>query len=86
MPITERQSDKPSDQPSGDAEFQRWFAEQDPFGNTKAERQIREPKAAQARVPASGVFRFGVAIPVFIFVLAVLALAFVAGVMLRSLH
>jgi hypothetical protein len=79
-------TDKPSAETSGDAEFQRWFAEQDPFGNSKTAQQTREPKTAKARIPASGIFRFGVALPAVILIVGFLALAFVAGTMLRSLH
>lgn len=85
MPITEKQSDKPSDQPSGDAEFQRWFAEQDPFGNSKSDRQTDEPKNSKGRLPASGMSRFGIGLAVVFLILGVLAVAFFIGVA-RSFH
>jgi hypothetical protein len=71
-------TDKPSAESSGDAEFQRWFAEQDPFGNAKAE-QNQRTKTAKKGVPATGVFRFGIALPVIVVVVVVLTFAFVAG-------
>ena len=79
-------TDKPSAGPSGDAEFQRWFAEQDPFGNSKEKRQIEKEQDAQGRPSTPRVFRFGVALPAAVVIVGVLALAFVAGTMIRGLH
>jgi hypothetical protein len=80
-------TDKPSDSPSGDAEFQRWFAEQDPFGTTKAEQKLVQKKTApKGGIPKTGIFRFGIALPAAILVLAVLTMAFIAGVAIQSFH
>jgi hypothetical protein len=73
-----------TDEPSGDAAFERWFAEQDPFGNSKEKRPKEQAKTLQARPPASGPFRLGIVLPVL--VVAILVLAFVSGVVLRSLQ
>jgi hypothetical protein len=80
-------TDKPSGGASGDAEFQRWFAEQDPFGNTKAEPQKKQADNAPPRVRASWSSRFGIALlPALLLILGAMALAFAAGSLLRSLH
>ena len=85
-PPAEAEKNAKTDKPSGDAAFNRWFAEQDPFGNSKEKRQTEQPKTAQARPAASGLLRFGIALPVLVLILAVLGFAFVAGVALRSMH
>ena len=75
-------TDKPSVEPSGDAEFQRWFAEQDPFGTTKAARQIKPEKAAQEKPSTPLLLRFGPLFPFLIAILGILgilALAFFIG-------
>jgi len=80
-------TDKPSAETSGDAEFQRWFAEQDPFGNTKAERPKKQADTAPQRVAPSWSSRFGIAIlPAVLLIMGALALAFAAGSVLRGLH
>jgi hypothetical protein len=85
-PPAEPEKNATTGEQSGDAAFDRWFAEQDPFGNSKEKRQTDQPKTAQARVPASGLFRFGIALPVVILIVTVLGFAFAAGVALRSMH
>ena len=43
-----------TDESPGDAEFKRWFAQQDPFGKSEAERQIRlQEQIRQATVEHS---------------------------------
>ena len=76
-------ADKPSGAPSADAEFERWFAEQDPFGTTRSARQIQREKTAQEKTPAPSILRFGspyvsVMIGILGF-LGILALAFFIG-------
>jgi hypothetical protein len=80
-------TDKPSDEPSGDARFERWFAEQDPFGNAKTKQPTKEAETLnQQPVPVSGLFRFGIALPAAILILGTLALGFAAGVILKGFH
>ena len=76
-------TDKPSAETSGDAEFQRWFAEQDPFGTTKSARDIQREKTAQEKkTPPPWFLRYGPILPVLVAVfgiLGILGLAFFIG-------
>jgi hypothetical protein len=70
-------TDKPSVEPSGDAEFQRWFAEQDPFGTSKAAQQIQREKVAKDKPSTPLLLRFG---PLFPFLIAILGIVLILGI------
>jgi len=73
-----------TDEPPGDAEFKRWFAEQDPFGNTEGSLEREIVKVNQMR-RFSSLMSVGLALPYLLMRVGVLALAYLIGWALKIL-
>jgi len=73
-----------TDEPPGDAEFKRWFAEQDPFGNTEGSLEREIVKVSQMR-RFSSLMSVGLALPYLLMMVGVLALAYLIGWALKIL-